>query len=348
MEQDPAISAAMGLVGIGCLPMALKTAIELNVLDILAKAGPESKLSASQIVTQLPTKNPNASTTLDRILKLLASHSILSSTNSGEGERLYGLSPVCKYLLPDQDGVSLAPLIVMCHDKVLMESWHYLKDAVLEGCVPFNKAYGMSAFEYYGKDKRFSKLFNAGMFNHSTSTMRDVLENYMGFEGLEEIVDVGGGIGGSLMMIISKYPHIKGTNFDLPYVIADAPCYPGVKHVAGDMFENVPSGDAIFMKWILHDWDDERCIKVLNNCWKALPDTGKVIIVEFILPTETTTDPISRRIISADLLMLAVNEGGKERTFQEFQALGKQSGFPVVKAFPCFHGISVIEFYKKP
>ncbi|RWR89530.1 5'-desmethyl-yatein O-methyltransferase [Cinnamomum micranthum f. kanehirae] len=281
-----------------------------------------------------------------------------------------------------------------------MDSWHYLKDAVLEGCVPFNKAHGMGAFEYHGKDKRISKLFNAGMFNHSTSAMRDVLENYMGFEGLKEIVDVGGGIGGSLMMIISKYPHIKGTNFDLPYVIADAPCSPGVKHVAGDMFENVPSGDAIFMKcilhdwddersikvlnncwkalpdagkmllvlqhvagdmfenvpsgdaifmkWILHDWDDERCIKVLNNCWKALPDAGKVIIVEFVLPTETTTDPISRRIIGSDLVMLAVNEGGKERTFQEFQALGKQSGFPVVKAFPCSHGISVIEFYKKP
>ncbi|RWR89531.1 5'-desmethyl-yatein O-methyltransferase [Cinnamomum micranthum f. kanehirae] len=343
MEQDPAISTAMDLVVIVCLPMALKTAIELNVLDILAKAGPESKLSASQIVTQLPTNNPNASTTLDRILKLLASHSILSSTNSGEGERLYGLSPVCKYLLPDQDGVSLAPLIVMCHDKVHMESWHYLKDAVLEGCVPFNKAYGMSAFEYHGKDTRFSKLFNAAMFNHSTSAMRDVLENYMGFEGLKEIVDVGGGIGGFF-----DDDYFQGTNFDLPYVIADAPCSPGVKHVAGDMFENVPSGDAIFMKWILHDWDDERCIKVLINCWKALPDAGKVIIVEFVLPTETTsTDPISRRIISSDLVMLAMNRG-KERTFQEFQALGEQSGFPVVKAFPCSHGISVIEFYKKP
>lgn len=188
MEQDPA-STAMGLVGIGCLPMALKTSIELNVLDILAKAGPESKLSASQIVTQLPTKNPNAFANLDRILRLLASHSILSSTTSGKGERLYGLLPVCEYLLPDRDGVSIAPLIAMRHDKVSMESWHYLKDAVLDGCVAFNKAYGMSAFEYHGKDARFSKLFNAGMFNHSTSAMRDVIENYMGFEGLE----VGGG-----------------------------------------------------------------------------------------------------------------------------------------------------------
>lgn len=341
-------STAMDLVGIGCLPMALKTAIELNVLDIIAKDGPESKLSPSQIAAHLPTLNPNAAITLDRILRLLASHSILSSTSSSNGERLYGLLPVCKYLLPDQHGISLAPLIAMCHDKVLMESWHYLKDAVLEGCVPFNKAYGMSAFEYYGKDHRFSKLFNAAMFNHSTSAMRDVLENYSGFEGLGEIVDVGGGIGASLMMIISKYPHTKGTNFDLHYVIADAPPYPGVKHVSGDMFENVPCGDAIFMKWILHDWDDERCVMVLKNCWKALPESGKVIVVEFVMPTDAATDPVSRRIISADLLMLAVNEGGKERTLKEFEGLANESGFVAIKAFPCSHGISVIEFYKKP
>ncbi|XP_058105070.1 desmethyl-yatein O-methyltransferase-like [Magnolia sinica] len=341
-------SSSMDLVAIGCLPMALKTAIELNVLEMLSKAGPECKLTPSQIVAKLPTKNPNAAVTLDRILRLLASYSILSSTSETNGERLYGLTPICKYLLPDQDGVSLAPLIVMCHDKVLMESYYYLKDAVLEGCVPFNKAYGMSAFEYFGKDVRFSKLFNAGMFNHSTAAMRDVLDNYRGFEGLENIVDVGGGIGASLMMIISKYPGIMGTNFDLPYVIADAPSYPGVTHVGGDMFDNVPSGDAIFMKWILHDWDDERCIKLLKNCWKALPDSGKVVIVEFILPLDAATDTISRRIISADLMMLAINEGGKERTFREFEVLAKESGFPAIKAFPCSHGISVIEFYKNP
>ncbi|KAH0664792.1 hypothetical protein KY285_025998 [Solanum tuberosum] len=48
--------------------------------------------------------------------------------------------------------------------------------------------------------------------------------------------------------IVSKYPHIKGVTFDLPHVIKDAPVYPGVEHVAGDMFQSVPQGDVIFMK----------------------------------------------------------------------------------------------------
>lgn len=104
-----------------------------------------------------------------------------------------------------------------------------MKDAVLEGGIPFNKAYGMNAFDYHGTDPRFNKVFNKGMSDHSTITMKKLLENYKGFEGLTSLVDVGGGTGAIVNTIISKYPSIKGINFDLPHVIEDAPSYPGIK-----------------------------------------------------------------------------------------------------------------------
>lgn len=104
---------------------------------------------------------------------------------------------------------------------------YHLKDAVLEGGIPFNRAYGMTAFEYHGTDPRFNKVFNAGMSNHSTITMKKMLETYAGFQGVNVLVDVGGGVGATLNMIVSKHPTIKGINFDLPHVIADAPSYPG-------------------------------------------------------------------------------------------------------------------------
>jgi caffeic acid 3-O-methyltransferase len=103
-----------------------------------------------------------------------------------------------------------------------------LKDAVLEGGIPFNKAHGMTSFEYHGKDLRFNKVFNKGMSDHSTITMKKILETYKGFEGLTSVVDVGGGTGAVLSMIVSKYPSIRGINFDLPHVIEDAPSYPGM------------------------------------------------------------------------------------------------------------------------
>lgn len=86
----------------------------------------------------------------------------------------------------------------------------------------------MTAFEYHGTDPRFNKIFNQGMSNHSTITMKKILETYKGFEGLKTVVDVGGGTGAVLSMIVATYPSIKGINFDLPHVIEDAPSLPGI------------------------------------------------------------------------------------------------------------------------
>ena len=61
-------------------------------------------------------------------------------------------------------------------------------------------------------------------------------------------MDVGGGTGGMIAEIVKAHPHIKGTNFDLPHVVATAPIRKGVSHVGGNMFESIPKADAIFMK----------------------------------------------------------------------------------------------------
>ncbi|KAF3644643.1 Caffeic acid 3-O-methyltransferase [Capsicum annuum] len=62
-----------------------------------------------------------------------------------------------------------------------------------------------------------------------------------------------------------------------------------VEQVGGDMLVIVPKADAIFMKWICHDWSDDHCIKLLKNCYEALPANGKVIIAECILPEAPDT-----------------------------------------------------------
>ncbi|CAK9139040.1 unnamed protein product [Ilex paraguariensis] len=349
-EEEEACMFAMQLASASVLPMVLKSALELDLLETIANAGSGAYLSPSELAAQLPTENPDAPVMLDRILRLLASYSVLKCTlknlPGGGVERLYGLAPVCKFLTKNSDGVSIAPLVLMNQDKVLMESWYYLKDAVLNGGIPFNKAYGMTAFEYHGTDMRFNKVFNQGMSDHSTITMKKILETYKGFEGLSSVVDVGGGTGATLNMIVSKYPTIKGINFDLPHVISDAPSYASVEHVGGDMFVNVPKGDAIFMKWICHDWSDEHCLKFLKNCYEALPNNGKVIIAECILPEAPDSKLTTRNVILIDVIMLAHNPGGKERTEKEFEALAKGAGFQGFRKMCCAFNTWVMEFLK--
>nr|GME03911.1 caffeic acid 3-O-methyltransferase-like [Ipomoea batatas] len=349
-EEEEECAYAVQLVTCASLPMVLKAAVELDVFEILNGAGSGVQLSPSQIASQMPTKNPDAPAMLDRMLRLLASHNILTCSllvaDGDVTQRLYGLAPVAKYFVRNQDGASLGPLLALLQDKVFMHSWYELKDAVLEGGVPFDRVHGTHAFEYPGKDPRFNNVFNKAMLNHTTVVIKSILEQYKGLQHINTLVDVGGGLGVTLSIITSKYPGIKGINFDLPHVIHTAPAYPRVEHVGGDMFESVPKGDAIFMKWILHDWSDSHCLKLLKNCYEALPENGKVIVVEGILPAKPESSASVISVTQTDLIMLTQNPGGKERSEQQFRALAMGSGFRgiTLECFAC--NFWVIEFHK--
>eukprot|EP00253_Pinus_taeda_P005860 PITA_05860 len=201
----------------------------------------------------------------------------------------------------------------MNQDKVLMKSWYYLKDALLEGSQPFTKSHGINAFDYLAIDPRFNRIFNRSMSKPSTMFMNKILDSYKGFKEVQELVDVGGGHGSTLNLIVSRYPHISGINFDMPHVVADTPHYLAVKHVSGDMFDSLPSGQAIFINWILHDWSDDDCVRLLKNCQKALSVDGKVIVIDTILLVAADTSPSSGQEFHLYLLMLAYFQGGKEQ-----------------------------------
>ncbi|KAM1816534.1 hypothetical protein ACFX12_000932 [Malus domestica] len=230
-------------------------------------------LQLVEIVAQIATENPEAPVMLDGILRFLASYSVLDCSvvaANDEFVRFYSLNRVSKHFMPNEDGVSLAPMVALGHDKVPTEN------AIAEGGRPFKRAHGLHLFEYTGSDPRFHQAFHTAMFNYAIIVMKKIVQIYKGFEQLNKLVDVGGGLGHTLNLIISKYPHIKGINYDMPQVIKHVSPYPGVECVGGDMFGSVPKGDAIIMKWILHDWTDAQCLKLLKNCYNAIPNDGKV------------------------------------------------------------------------
>ncbi|ONI23625.1 hypothetical protein PRUPE_2G199300 [Prunus persica] len=241
-EEEESFYYAMQLVGSSVLSISLQSAIELGVFDIIDKEGLGAKLSSSGIAAKIGTKNSEAPMMMDRILRLLTSHSVLHCSLVAANE-------------DENEGGSLGPLMALDQDKVFMKSRSQLKAAVVEGGIPFNKVHGMHAFEYPCLDPRFNQVFNTAMFNHTTIVTKKLLHIYKGLEdkNLTQLVDVGGGLG------------------------------------VWNMFASVPSGDAIFMKWILHDWSDEHCLKLLKNCYKAIPDNGKVIVVEALLPAMPET-----------------------------------------------------------
>ncbi|KAF3972918.1 hypothetical protein CMV_003629 [Castanea mollissima] len=322
-ENDKACLQAILVSSAQMFSCVLNATIELDLFGIIARAGPAACITTSEIVSQLPTKDSDSDTPsrLDRMLRVLVSNSLLTCS-----------------IRTLEDAFS--------SHRAFWEASLRMKHVILEGGNQFQRAHGMSVFQYMDKDPAFNMMFNKSMTGLSTIALSKILEGYQGFVGLTSLVDVGGGTGKSLSMVISKYPSIKGINFDLPHVIQSAPSYPGIEHVGGDMFQSVPKGDAIIMKNILHDWNDENCKKLLRTCYKALPDKGKLVIIELLMPEATESSLASQYISRLDMSML-LNLEGQERTEKEYEALCKESGFSNFQVVFCaFTLFAVMEFHK--
>ncbi|CAL1363518.1 unnamed protein product [Linum trigynum] len=364
---------AMQLATASVLPMALKAAIELGVFDIISSAGSTASLSPAQIASQLAASTTGSSSSaaadvgqrLDPILHLLASHSVLTSCPTktrGDGfPRSYGLAPVAKFFLKDHgkgsssEGKrrgSLAPFVSLVQDRVILDSWMHLKDWVMEGGgTPFYKAHGMNGMEYMNKDPRFKDVFASSNSELSPLVTEAVVDSYceeqQGFAGVKSLVDVGGGDGSTIHRILSRVPTIvKAINFDLPTVVQKSPSFPGVEHVAGDMFESVPQGDAVFIKWVVHMVDDEQCLKLLKNCHQSTPEKGKVVIVEVVIPETSETNVAAKALLQFNLYRNGVKPHGKERTLRELESLAGQAGFARVRVACSAYNFSVVELLK--
>ncbi|XP_038904205.1 caffeic acid 3-O-methyltransferase 1-like [Benincasa hispida] len=209
-EEHQHFAYAMQLASSSALPMTLQTAFELSVFEILARAGHGVELSPTKIAAEITTANPDEASMIYRIL------------------RLYSLNSVSKFYVRNEDGVSLGPMISLIQDKVFLDSWSELKNAIVEGGI---RTWGAHAFEYPSMDPRSNKIFNTAMSNHATMVVKKIVESYKDFENIKQLVDVGGGLGVTLQIITSTYTSIKGINFDLPHVIQCAPIYPDKRNM---------------------------------------------------------------------------------------------------------------------
>ncbi|KAI6693496.1 hypothetical protein NL676_021206 [Syzygium grande] len=132
-------------------------------------------------------------------------------------------------------------------------------------------AYGVTAWEFARRNPEVNRLFNKAMASDSSLVAKVVVDTCGGvFEGMSSVVDVGGGTGTMGKAITEAFPHMECTVFDQPHVVDGLVGSERLKFVGGDMFVEIPPADAIFLKWILHDWSDEKCIDILKRSKEAV------------------------------------------------------------------------------
>ena len=166
------------------------------------------------------------------------------------------------------------------------------------------------------------------------------------FSRFTNVVDVGGATGNLLSAILSRHTGPRGVLFDRPHVVLDAPTLLKAHGVeervmieAGDFFETVPAGgDAYVLSHVIHDWNDDLCLKILGHCRKAIKPDGRLLIVEMVLPAGDAPHP--GKVL--DMVML-VFPGGQERTEAEYASLLGQAGFRVRRVLPTPSAVSIVE-----
>lgn len=170
-----------------------------------------------------------------------------ANTNEGDQEGCV-LTPSSRLLLKSEI-TNLSPLVRAIVDPVLVIPWQVLGDWFQGNeTTAFETAHGDGLSEFCGKNPKFNHTFHEAMASDSKMMNFVVGECKAVFEGLSSLVDVGGGTGLNAWIIFDAYPHIECTVFDLPHVVANLPESKNLSYVGGNMFESIPSVDAILFK----------------------------------------------------------------------------------------------------
>ncbi|KAI3914318.1 hypothetical protein MKW98_014925 [Papaver atlanticum] len=320
--------------------LVLKCAVQLEIAETIHNHG--TPISLSELASKLPIPQPVNLDRLNRVMRYLVDMKLFHKV-----EEKYSLAPPAKYLIRGTEH-SMVPSILGIIDEDLFTPWHIIKDSLTGNCNIFEKALGKTYADYMGGNAEMNQIYNEAMaFDSGLLASALVNECKSAFsDGIQTLVDVGGGTGTAVTAISKAFPNIKCSLYDLPHVIADSPEIPTITKISGDMFKSIPSADAIFMKNVLHDWSDDECILILKGCKKAVSPGGKIIIVEMVLDADSV-HPYSKLRLTSDIDMM-VNNGGKERTEEEWKKLIEASGFVSYKITQLSAGFaaqSVIEVY---
>ncbi|KAK9048781.1 hypothetical protein SSX86_032252 [Deinandra increscens subsp. villosa] len=324
----------------GFTPMAvIKCAIELDIPNILETH--ETPITLAELATKLGCSTP----LLHRIMRFLVQFKIFQEKPVSETCFGYAHTPLSR-LLTTHGKRSMADFLLFESNPVMLAPWHKLSARVLgKDESPFEAAHGEDVWAFAAANPGHSKFIDDAMACDARVAVGAVVEGCPEvFEGLRTVVDVGGGDGTALRLIVEACPWISGINFDLPHVVSVAPASAGVAHVGGDMFDNVPKADAAYLMKVLHDWGDEECIDILKRCREAIPrDKGKVIIVEAVVGLED--HQFKDVTLMLDMVMMAHTHRGKERTLKEWSYVFHEAGFSrhTIKQIKTYQ--SVIEVY---
>lgn len=312
-----------------------------RAIYIAAKLGIADHLrDGHKTAEELAAATGTHASSLYRVLRALASVGVFVEDET----KGFTLTPLAETLRTDAPG-SLRAFATVELGEEHYPAWGELLHSVKTGEIAFDRAFDMPVWNFFEQNPENAKTFNDAMTGMTLAVNDAVLSSY-DFSSISKIVDVGGGHGSLIASILKANPQMKGVLFDAPSVIEGARSRIEAEGItdhcelaAGDFFQSVPGGgDAYILKWIIHDWDDERSITILRNCHRAMTENGKLLLVEAVVPRGS--EPHFSKFIDLNMLVMT---GGRERTENEYRMLLEATGFKLTRIIATESPMSVIE-----
>jgi hypothetical protein len=283
--------------------LAINAACKLNLFDALEIPKTTNKLA---IELELNEKN------LTNLLQALCNNGFLICTNEK-----YGLTKQSA-LLTDKHSDSLKYACMNWANEHLT-AWQNLDYSIRTGQSAFENLYQSNFFDYLDKHPEKLDNYHKAMFEYARDDYR-YLPDLINFSVHNSVLDCGGGYGAAINAVKEKYPQIDCYLFDLPKVVENAKVT-DIQKIGGSFFEKIPQVvEAIILSRVLHDWDDEKAVLILKNCFEALLQNGILYVIE------NCADKIN-----IDLSLLSLNMAvmcqSFERTATEYINLVQSTGF---------------------
>jgi hypothetical protein len=339
---------------------------ELGIADLMANH--QGAITASEL-SQLNENNWNAEF-LYRLLRVIADVDIIKVINT-DNENSGKDSPpeeTIQFHLTEDGLLLTSNHFSKARDMIRSELGPYAEKASAyfpslikfgyKNGNSFEQAFGCNIFDYMQKEenKEYACIFNNSMVAYSNSITSSVV-SIVDFARFNKLVDIAGGLGTLLSSILEKNQNLHGILFDLVHVIENAktmtPNEFERKHidlnryefVAGDMFksETIPPADAYVLKFIIHDWDDEKSVEILKSIRYAnttpMEKTITVFLVETII-LSNGKDNLEAHAMDLEMLSAV---GSKERTLVEYISLLNKSGYEMKQLYRTDSHMSIIE-----
>ena len=307
-------------------------AAELGIADHLAD-GPKK---AEELAAATGTK----ADVLKRVMRGLGVLGVFAQNADGA----FSLTSLGQALRSDMPGSMRTTARLQAHPTT-QRAFGALIDTVRTGQPAFDHAHGRDFFEYLLEHPDFNELFNNFMGGVTDAAVAAIIPAY-DFAGIRTVVDVGGGNGALLRAALRANDWLEGTITDMPNLTRQAEeaiARDGLgercRFVVADFFEHVPEGaDAYFLKSVIHDWDDERALRIYSTVRRAMRDDSRLLLVEALNEPET----IRPDVIMGDLIMLTMAPG-RERSEAEHRDMLAQAGLRLETIIPTASGSSILE-----